>query len=72
MILSDTLIDDSGTVLVTKLAWLVSLTTTPDVLVMVVFEPFKVVTGSLTVVVVEVGLADESSNGNDEDLACMG
>lgn len=72
MILSDTLIDDSGTVLVTKLAWLVSLTTTPDVLVKVVFEPLKVVTGSLTVVVVEVGLADESSNGNDEDLACMG
>lgn len=72
MILSDTLIDDSGTVLVTKLAWLVSLTTTPDVRVMVVFEPLKVVTGSLTVVVVEVGLADESSNGNDEDLACMG
>lgn len=71
MILSDTLIDDSGTILVTKLAWLVPLTTTPDVLVMVVFEPLKVVTGSLTVVVVEVGLADES-NGNDEDLACMG
>lgn len=72
MILSDRLIDDSGTVLVTKLAWLVSLTTTPDVLVMVVFEPPKVVTGSLTVVVVEVSLADESSNGNDEDRACMG
>lgn len=71
MILSGTLIDDSGTVLVTKLAWLVSLTTTPDVLVMVIFEPLKVVTGSSTVAVVEASLADERSNVDDEGLACM-
>lgn len=71
MILSGTLIDDSGTVLVTKLAWLVSLTTTPDVLVMVIFEPLKVVTGSSAVAVVEASLADERSNVDDEGLACM-